>query len=126
MEEYKSAAIRHYVNAKLLKDAGQLDNSGHLIGFAAECAIKYRLTTLSNAEGPHGHFPEFQKIAIKHLRQRSGNTTSMLDLLKNEVLRGWTVVRRYYATGNTTIEELEMWFKDTQRIFACANIKAHV
>jgi hypothetical protein len=40
MENYEDAAVRHYDDAKALRDSGRGDNAGHLIGFAAECAIK--------------------------------------------------------------------------------------
>lgn len=126
MEKYDSAAIRHFEDAKLLKSAGKLDNAGHLIGFAAECAIKHRISTLpSNADSPHGHFPSLQIIARKHLVQRSGFTTSMLALLKQDLMVGWSVERRYFVTGNTSALELAAWFADVGRIFACANLKVH-
>lgn len=126
LEKYDSAAIRHFRNAKTLRDLGQLDNAGHLIGFAAECAIKHKISTLSSAaNNPHGHFPDLLAIARKHLQQRSGYSTGMFALLKNDVLVGWTVNRRYYETGHTSREELDSWFNDVNRIFACANLKVH-
>lgn len=124
MEKYDNAAIRHFFNARLLEKNGDLDNAGHLIGFAVECAIKHKISTLpANAKGPHGHFPDFQNIAIKHLQSRSGYSTSMLGILKKSILVGWCVDRRYYATGNTTQAELDSWFEDAKRVFACANLK---
>jgi hypothetical protein len=47
VERYDSAAIRHFEDAGLLKDSGKLDNAGYLIGFAAECAIKYHISSLN-------------------------------------------------------------------------------
>jgi hypothetical protein len=126
LEKYDSAAIRHFLDAKSLRANGQMDNAGHLIGFAAECAIKHKLVTLSpQADKPHGHLPTFLNIARKHLSQRSGTTTSMFSLLKNEVLVNWDVGRRYYETGHTTQAELDAWFTDAGRILASANLKAH-
>lgn len=126
MEVYESAALRHYSAARTLKDSGDLDNSGHLIGFAAECAIKHKIGTFpSGSDAPHGHFPDIQNIARKHLVQRSRYSTSMLALLKNEIMVGWLVGRRYYATGTTTQAELDSWFFDAGRVLASAGLKVH-
>lgn len=126
MEKYDSAAIRHFEDAELLKDSGKLDNAGHLIGFAAECAIKHRISTLnSNTIVPHGHFPDILIAARKHLGQRSNYTTTMFDILKGDIFSGWHVNRRYYQTGNTTMPEIDAWFKATKRIFATACLKKH-
>jgi len=74
MEDYKSAAIRHYADAKTLREAGQLDNAGHLIGFAAECAIKLKITVkFTGEDSPHGHLPGFLIAARKQLAG-CGNT----------------------------------------------------
>lgn len=126
MESYDSAALRHYNDAKFLNSSGKLDNAGHLIGFAAECAIKYKISTLpSSQDNPHGHFPSLLIIARKHLTQRSGHTTSMLNFLKSDILHGWTVNRRYDKTGATSQDELDKWIAETGRLFACANLKAN-
>lgn len=47
-EDFRAAAVRHYEDARALKYAGRLDNAGHLIGFAAECAIKHGIEALGN------------------------------------------------------------------------------
>jgi hypothetical protein len=124
MEDYGTAAIRHYKNADVLRKAGDLDNAGHLIGFAAECAVKHRINSLRpNSGNPHGHFPDITEIAKKHLGERSAYT-SMFQILKGTVLNGWHVNRRYYKTGHTTPQEIEAWFSDTRRLFATASLKA--
>ena len=45
-EDYASAAIRHFKDATALQSSGRLDNAGHLVGFAAECAIKHGISNL--------------------------------------------------------------------------------
>lgn len=66
MEDYASAAIRHYIDAEKLKSSGSIDNAGHLVGFAAECALKYKISTISpDMDRPRGHFPDFVNIAKK-------------------------------------------------------------
>jgi hypothetical protein len=48
-EDYQSAALRHFEDATTLRISGRYDNAGHLIGFAAECAIKHRIMSLRPA-----------------------------------------------------------------------------
>ncbi|WP_250518938.1 hypothetical protein [Caballeronia sp. ATUFL_M1_KS5A] len=123
MEDYKSAAIRHLHDATALRDSGSLDNAGHLIGFAAECAIKLKISTLSgSAEAPHCHLPALLDIARKHLGSRA-NYSGMYDIVKGDIFKSWNVNRRYAASGHTTNEELEEWFSTTRRLFAQAQIK---
>ena len=58
-QDYESAAVRHFEDAQTLWASGRVDNAGHLIGFAAECAIKHRISSLRPAaKSPQGHFPE--------------------------------------------------------------------
>ena len=40
MENYSSAAIRHWKDAELLERENRIENADHHYGFAAECAIK--------------------------------------------------------------------------------------
>lgn len=122
-EEYQSAAHRHFEDALTLQSSGRLDNAGHLIGFAAECAIKHKITTLRpQNNSPHGHFPDFLITARKHLVSRN-NYTSMYDVLKGPVFDGWNVNRRYGKTGDTTPAELADWFAVTKRLFATAGLR---
>lgn len=126
MEKYDSAAIRHFEDAQLLRASGKLDNAGHLIGFAAECAIKHKISSLTlDQENPHGHFPDFLIVARKHLGSRA-NYNGMFNILKADVFSGWIVKRRYYQTGNTTLTELDSWFNVTRRLIASAGLKVRL
>lgn len=70
-DNYEAAAVRHYADAKLLKEAGRKDGAGHLVGFAAECAIKFRIQTLQpNATSPQLHLPDLLAAARKKLAAR--------------------------------------------------------
>lgn len=124
MEKYDSAAIRHFEDAQLLRDAGKLDNAGHLVGFAAECAIKHQISSLKSKQMNtlHGHLPDFLIVARKHLGSRS-NYNGMFNILKSEIFSGWHVNRRYCQTGNTSPEELDIWFGVARRLFATAGLK---
>jgi hypothetical protein len=106
-----------------LRLSGRIDNAGHLVGFAAECAIKYKILNLRpKNDSPHGHFPELLIVARKHLGARS-NFSNMYDVLKGSAFAGWHVNRRYWETGNTTEAELESWFTITKRLFATARLR---
>lgn len=123
LENYETAALRHFSDAELLRASGKGDNAGHLIGFAAECAIKYRITSLQpDNASPHGHLPDLLVAARKHLGSR-GSYTGMFDVLKAEIFKSWHVNRRYSESGETTEEELEAWFQVTKRIFATAGLR---
>lgn len=120
MEDYESSAIRHLADATQLKSLGKIDNAGHLIGFAAECAIKHHLSTIHpKQKSPHGHFPDFLITARKHLNQRS----SMFEYIRQNIMANWDVEHRYFVTGTTSEANLSMWIKQTRRVFATANIK---
>lgn len=122
-EDYESSAIRHYEDAVTLRDEGRLDNAGHLIGFAAECAIKFNIANLRPQQNaPHGHLPDLLLAARKHMGQRSGYI-AMHQLLKGDVLAGWAVNRRYEPTGNTSEEEFNRWLENSKRLLATAGIK---
>lgn len=128
VEKYDSAAIRHYEDAQLLNASGKLDNAGQLVGFAAECAIKHRISSLKTGQpSPHGHLPDFLTIARKHLNGRTAYPyPAMFNIVRQDIFSGWNVNRRYYQTGNTTGDELVTWFEVTKRLFATANLKVHL
>ena len=123
MDDHKSAALRHFTDAKMLNDAKRLDNAGHLIGFAAECAIKHQLSMLSPPHEVSVHLPALLLTARKHLGARSQYSLSMFEVLRADILVGWDVNRRYHGTGHTSAEEVALWIKETQRLFACAKLK---
>jgi hypothetical protein len=120
VEHYESAAIRHLNDAKQLKKLGSFDNAGHLIGFAAECAIKHHLASIQpSKKSPHGHFPDFLVTARKHITCRS----SMFQVIKQDIFNDWDVSQRYFATGTTSQTDVNRWISQAQRVFAAANLK---
>lgn len=122
-QDYASAATRHFADASSLRELGRYDNAGHLVGFAAECAIKHRIASLRpGANSPQGHFPEILIAARKHLGARS-QYTEMFDIVKGDIFRGWSVNSRYDATGETDPVDLAGWFTVTKRLFATANLR---
>jgi hypothetical protein len=121
-EDYKGAAARHYTDACILKSNGQYDNAGHLVGFAAECAIKYHMGQVSQSS-VNLHLPDLLAAAKRQLGSRVGYT-SMYDVLKTEDLAGWAIDYRYAPTGKISSEKLEAWCAGAKRIMAAAGIRA--
>lgn len=123
-ENFESAALRHYEDATVLQSSGRPDNAGHLIGFAAECAIKHRIVSLRpSKDSPKVHLPDLLVAARKHFGARSKYSISMFNLLKPDIFAGWNVNRRYDETGSTNEVELAEWFDVTKRLFATAGLK---
>lgn len=124
MEKFDDAAIRHYVDAKYLREADRLDNAGHLIGFAVECAIKYCISTLkSPPKKPSVHLPKLLPIARIHLGPRGINNAKIYNALRTDILSGWLVENRYFSNGHTKKDDLDLWIKQTGYLFSAAGIK---
>jgi len=121
-EDYSGSAVRHFEDAIALQAAGTYDNAGHLIGFAAECAIKSKLGDLGN-EGLMAHLPELLPAARKRLGSRVGYV-GMYSLIKGDILNGWSIDHRYAPTGKVTQEALAEWITATKRLLAAAGIKS--
>ena len=72
MESYEHAAMRHFADAEDLAARRRLDNAGHLIGLAAECAVKHavRRTEFLAAVGeclPPGAHPAVTAVPVPYL-----------------------------------------------------------
>ncbi len=125
-EDYEGAAIRHYQDAKRLHQANRLDNAGHLVGFAAECAIKHKIGALGNGKPLLIYI--FLIFFLRHVNgsgERAGYR-SMFDLVKADIFKDWNVDWRYAHTGKTTQDNIVDWFTTTRRLFAAANIKVRL
>jgi hypothetical protein len=69
--DYENSALRHYTDAEHLANSGRYDNAGHLIGFAAECALK---------KAAQSYFPKGQCEIDGHLpRDLKGKIKRELD-----------------------------------------------
>lgn len=122
-EDYQQAAVRHFADASTLRAAGRLDNAGHLVGFAAECAIKHKIGTLGTGEAALAqHLPTMLPAARKKLGERVGYS-AMFDVLKGDAFSDWAIDHRYSKDGKVTDEQIKAWLNLTQRLFAAANIR---
>lgn len=124
MENYKEAAIRHLKDSEMLFTSNAFDNAGHLIGFAAECAIKYKIDiTGVGDDNPKLHFPTIVMAAKKRLTGRANTSIHQILSSKKPILDGWDVNSRYYSDGVLQKDSVAEWIKETKRLFATAGIK---
>ncbi len=123
---YDSSAIRHYKDASFLLDESCLDNAGHLVGFAAECAVKHAIQKLQNHSNPvYDHFPSLAAPARQQFQSRA-QFHALANLIDANFLRNWDVNRRYKASGDATLPEVRGWFENARKIMAAAGIKVRL
>jgi hypothetical protein len=122
-ENYSEAAYRHFTDSERLAQLSRWDNAGHLVGFAAECAIKHGIATLQPAAGsPHGHFPHLVDIARKHLKSR--RSSALHTLLKMpSLMKGWDVNLRYDGDGAVGQAQHTAWRGHATRLMGAAGLK---
>lgn len=126
-ETFDEASVRHFFDAGRLAEAGRFDNAGHLIGFAAECAIKHAFG-LSGPVADHWkiHLPQLAGVARKHAQGRRSRQFPIVNLL--EQLRGryfddWSVNQRYHRDGTVSAETYDRWRKQARRTLLAASIR---
>jgi hypothetical protein len=121
-EPYSDAAVRHYRDAEALAAHDRFDGAGHLIGFAAECAVKFSVEALrpTNA-APHLHFPELLEKAKKLLHGRRRHPMFSL-LARQAFMQGWDVSQRYSDDGTITPILYETWRVDAARALGAAGL----
>jgi hypothetical protein len=127
MESYGAAAIRHYVDAETLAASDRLDNAGHLIGFAAECAVKCALNEAEpSATSPNIHFPDLANAALKRLISRRGREYPLRNLLESSrsgFFNDWQIAARYKADGHVNAETYKKWKSLAERTLCAANLR---
>ncbi|MBE8735504.1 hypothetical protein [Aeromonas veronii] len=118
-EQFANAAIRHYEDANALAASGRFDGAGHLIGFAAECAVKHGVLSIrADLDSLHGHFPFLVDVAKRHLSQRFHHGLYTI-IKKQDLMQGWEVHNRYSDNGTVSKVQFELW-----RSHACSLISA--
>jgi hypothetical protein len=120
---YARAAVRHFEDAEKLAEDDRLDGAGHLIGFAAECAIKYSVESLRPTnQAPHLHFPELIERAKKLLHGRRKH--SVFTLIHGRAfMEGWNVNQRYSDNGAITPTRYQAWRSDATRALGAAGLR---
>lgn len=124
-ENYREAAIRHFNDAELLKRSTRLDSAGHLIGFAAECAIKSALEAASPLSNEFRiHLPLLALAALKSIRSRKQSPLlNLLQSTRNGFFGDWKVSYRYFQDGHVSPEAYAKWKNLTERLFCAAGIR---
>ena len=115
LASYGTAALRHFHDAEHLATRGVYDGAGHLIGFAAECAVKHSVEALRpTTQAPYLHFPELAEKAKRLLHGRRKHP--LLTLLgQAHFMRGWAVSQRYSDNGTVSKANYESWRADATR-----------
>ena len=123
-ECYDEAALRHFSDAVHLASDQRWNSAGHLVGFAAECALKHAIASLRPGQDiPHKHLPDLVLVAKKHLQQR--NHRGLLVLLEQaDYFAGWTVENRYAADDTVSPEMYEHWRGDATRTIGAAGLRS--
>lgn len=120
-DDFPSAAIRLYRDAELLANSNCMDTAGHLIGFAAECAIKSNVASLTKGNAPRGHFPQLVNAARQSLDGRRHSAFLML-LNSRIIMNGWDVNNRYASDNHVTNQQYLEWRADTQALLNIAGL----
>ncbi len=122
-EDYGAATLRHLKDCDLLAAEERWGGAGHLVGFAAECAIKYRIASLRpEQDAPKGHFPDLANIAKKHLTGRRDVT--LLAILKlPDMMAGWKVELRYAGDSAVGPKEFALWRSHAVRLIGATDLR---
>jgi hypothetical protein len=122
-EACDQAAIRHFDDAASLAENARWDGAGHLIGFAAECALKHAIVNLRpEQDAPHKHLPELREIAKRHLTLRSHMSLHTV-LSQPDYFAGWVVEARYAATDTVLAETYDVWRTHASRTIGAAGLR---
>ena len=107
------AANRNWSAAEKLQPHNQVPAvAGYLYGFAAECAIKYRLRDYIPAPaergGPHyEHFPKL-RAALKDSLEGRG-ATELMRFAEDSFMHDWDILIRYSDGTGVTPALLARW-----------------
>ena len=127
LEAYGEAAKRHYADAKVLAAEQRYDNAGHLVGFAAECALKHALDLHEpQKENPRLHLPQIVDVMLKRLSSRNPRTAMLRTLLlqgQTTFFQDYNVSDRYSANGTVTSAMYAQWESLAKRTLGAAGIR---
>ena len=125
MESYEHAARRHFADAEDLAARRRLDNAGHLIGLAAECAVKHAVRHVA-PNPPHIHFSEL----TARMRQLGGRHPAISKIRRalsppahGSVFDDWAITMRYCADGHVEDAQYRKWKVAAGQIMSAASIE---
>ena len=125
MESFEHAARRHFADAEDLAARRRLDNAGHLVGLAAECAVKHAVRNVA-PNPPRIHFPEL----TGEMRKFGGRDTVLSKIRRaltppahGSVFDDWSIAMRYRAGGHVEDAQYRKWKVATGQIMSAARIE---
>ena len=123
-ERYDQSALRHFRDATYLAKDARWDGAGHLVGFAAESALKHAIASLRPGQDvPHKHFPELITIAKKHIQLKNHRgIRTLLDFA--DYFAGWKIDDRYSADGTVSSKAYDLWRDHATRTISAAGLRS--
>ena len=125
MESFEHAARRHFADAEDLANRQRIDNAGHLIGLAAECAVKHAVRRVA-PNPPRIHFPKL----TAEMRKFGGRNTVLHKVrralsppARASVFDDWYIAMRYCADGHVADAQYRKWKVAAGRIMSAASIE---
>ena len=125
-ENYHDAALRHFKDSERLAGEQRFDNAGHLIGFAAECALKHHFGITALQSTPKTHLPDLAAAMRKRFSARDPNQAAMYSLLTiigPGYFAGWSVNDRYGQDGTISEARYNRWREQARRTFGAARLQ---
>jgi hypothetical protein len=123
--DYGQAAVRHFIDAETLAAAGRYDDAGHLIGLAAECALKHGAQGFTNPKNAEieGHLPPIKRTIQSILQGRNAKGPLLGVVGKREFFDNWNVNDRYQADGHVNKSIYDSWRADAQLAFRIVSLR---
>lgn len=110
----------------MLAESDRLDNAGHLIGYAAECAVKEAVSELRGIAIPRVHFPSLSScIAQIGGRNRLNQIRRALTQPPGQpsAFDDWAIDTRYWADGSVDASRFAKWRRQAGQVMAAAGIR---
>ena len=124
-QSYEQAAVRHYRDAEHLAGLQRFGGSSHLIGIAAECALKHAASGFTSPKGAmiEGHLPKVLRTIGNLLRSR-GAAGQLLHIARDQsYFSGWNINDRYEGDNYATAAKYAEWKTQADRAMSVARLK---
>ena len=122
---YKEAAVRHYNDAEHLAKLQRFGGGAHLIGFAAECALKHAAGGFTSPKYGviDGHLPQNLLTKIRNILQGRRALGQLLSIARDKnYFQGWNVNDRYEEDAYATALKYNSWKTDADRAMSVARL----
>jgi hypothetical protein len=124
--DYAQAALRHYEDAESLAALGRYDDAGHLVGLAAECALKHGASGYIRPPNSEidGHLPPVKWQIRQILDGRNVRGPLLAFVMNQRHFTDWHVNHRYEADGHVDRPKYEKWRDSTKLAFKIVSLRA--